>query len=213
MRSSPWTAARSRCSHRRKRSRSHRRTRRHRVLDELRWRLGGERLSRWRRWSDVRQGPGPVVGHRRGRNERPLARRGIRDRDERASWRRSVHDAGGGTVEPSGHHGRHDERLLDEPERRRVDRESAARRRNSGGAGCCNPSVGDRRRCVDAASVCWTSLGDGTVRKVPLGGGTPVTIASGQLCPQAIAVDGTSVYWTTLGEGSSAGTVMKAPKQ
>ena len=51
------------------------------------------------------------------------------------------------------------------------------------------------------------------MRKVPLGGGTPVTIASGQLCPQAIAVDGTSVYWTTLGEGSSAGTVMKAPKQ
>jgi hypothetical protein len=48
---------------------------------------------------------------------------------------------------------------------------------------------------VDAASVYWTD-GSGTIMKVPLGGGTPTTLASGQNGPWAIAVDATSLYWT-----------------
>ena len=60
---------------------------------------------------------------------------------------------------------------------------------------------------VDATSVYWTNYEGGTVQKVGLGGGTPVTLASGQATPYDIAVDATSVYWTNLG-----GTVMKVAK-
>jgi hypothetical protein len=62
---------------------------------------------------------------------------------------------------------------------------------------------------VDATSVYWTNAasGDlgGAVMRVPVGGGTPSTIASRQDQPYDIAVDATSVYWTT----SAGGTVMK----
>ena len=61
------------------------------------------------------------------------------------------------------------------------------------------------------ASVYWTNYGygasDGTVMKVPLGGGPSTTLAGGQANPAAIVVDATSVYWTTTGDG----TVMKVP--
>jgi hypothetical protein len=46
---------------------------------------------------------------------------------------------------------------------------------------------------------------------VAKGGSTPVTLASGQVEPDYIAVDGTSVYWTAPGVMTNEGTVMKVP--
>jgi hypothetical protein len=73
---------------------------------------------------------------------------------------------------------------------------------------------------VDSANVYWVNAGttssvdgratrtwngDGSVMKVPIGGGTPTVLASGLSGPYGIAIDGTSVYWTNVGDG----TVMK----
>ena len=66
---------------------------------------------------------------------------------------------------------------------------------------------------VDSTNVYWVNAGDftgslgGTVMKMPLGGGIPTTLASGQAKPLKVAVDSTSVYWTNA--VNAAGTVMK----
>jgi hypothetical protein len=44
--------------------------------------------------------------------------------------------------------------------------------------------------------------------RVPIGGGTPVTVAGGQDFPYAVALDATSVYWTDS-PNNATGTVMK----
>jgi formylglycine-generating enzyme required for sulfatase activity len=67
---------------------------------------------------------------------------------------------------------------------------------------------------VDATSVYWTSAGNGTVMKAPIGGGTLTTLASGQDNPSYIAIDATSVYWTCTGTSANSyqdGAVMKVP--
>jgi hypothetical protein len=51
---------------------------------------------------------------------------------------------------------------------------------------------------VDATHVYWTNIGDGTVNKVPIGGGTKTVLASGQGQPINIVVDGTYAYWTDM---------------
>jgi len=68
---------------------------------------------------------------------------------------------------------------------------------------------------VDSTSVYWTNQGtpangyqDGTVMKIPIGGGTATTLASSQDAPQSIAVDSVNVYW---GNTRTAGSIMKVP--
>jgi hypothetical protein len=57
-----------------------------------------------------------------------------------------------------------------------------------------------------------TGSGKGTIGKVPVNGGTPVTLATHQLGPGAIFVDGTSVYWTTEGNFSDGSIFKLTPK-
>jgi hypothetical protein len=53
---------------------------------------------------------------------------------------------------------------------------------------------------------------DGAVMRMPVGGGTPIMLASGQLNPQCVAVDATAIYWTNEGTiAGTDGTVMKLP--
>jgi hypothetical protein len=72
---------------------------------------------------------------------------------------------------------------------------------------------GDKGQVVlDATSIYWTTNGgpgpypNGTVRKMPLAGGSAQVLASGQESPMGIAVDATSVYWIT------SNAVMKVAK-
>jgi hypothetical protein len=58
---------------------------------------------------------------------------------------------------------------------------------------------------VDASFVYWTNGANGTVMKLPLGGGTPTQIESAQPGPGALALDAANLHWRT-----SAG-VMKSP--
>ena len=63
---------------------------------------------------------------------------------------------------------------------------------------------------VDVTYLYWTDWGSfGTVMRVPVGGGTPTTIAAGQGKPTYLAVDAAGVYWTNLSNG---GTVMMLAK-
>lgn len=65
---------------------------------------------------------------------------------------------------------------------------------------------------VDSANVYWTDSASQTVQRVPLAGGTPTTLAKGQVGPLAITMDATNVYWVTIAEGKGVGTIMKLAK-
>src|SRR5262249_25899799 len=60
---------------------------------------------------------------------------------------------------------------------------------------------------VDSAFVYWTDRRDGTVKKVPIGGGSVTLLYAGG-APENMVIDATYVYWTDY----SNGTLMKVAK-
>jgi hypothetical protein len=83
------------------------------------------------------------------------------------------------------------------------------------------PSAADLRLAVDASYV-YASVDDsggsgtGSIVKVPIAGGSAVTLASGQLNNGELAIDDTYVYWADLGDGTQMhntdGSIMRVPK-
>lgn len=66
---------------------------------------------------------------------------------------------------------------------------------------------------VDSASVYWTTVfGTRSIMKVPLSGGAPTVIATGEN-PYGLAVTTDTIYWSDFGSdaGSVDGAIMKAP--
>ena len=66
---------------------------------------------------------------------------------------------------------------------------------------------------VSPTAVFWTNNCDGcSVLSVPIGGGSPTTIATEQPSPYGLAVDGNHVYWTvgTTGPNSVSSATMGA---
>jgi hypothetical protein len=61
---------------------------------------------------------------------------------------------------------------------------------------------------VDATSVYWMNLVAGTIERMPINGGTIVTLVSGQAYSENIAVDATSVYWAA-GSSVEAGGIYR----
>lgn len=81
------------------------------------------------------------------------------------------------------------------------------------------PGVTPLSIAVDATSVYWTNApsgsASGSVMKVPIGGGTPITIAAGQTPASSnngglLAVDAMNVYW--VGQYNAGSSVMEVAK-
>jgi hypothetical protein len=64
---------------------------------------------------------------------------------------------------------------------------------------------------LDATHAYWANTGKGSIMKVPIAGGTPTLLATGQKGLESMAVDRTHLYWTDRATNMGDGTVMKLP--
>lgn len=70
--------------------------------------------------------------------------------------------------------------------------------------GVCRPTTLASRQgtienvVVDSTHVYWTSATNGTVMRIPVGGGLPTTLASEQRFPWGLAVTSSAVFWTDI---------------
>jgi hypothetical protein len=119
-------------------------------------------------------------------------------------------DGQGGSLECADGEARCDERCVD-TQRSSVDCGACGHDCLGGGCveGRCQPIVlasGLRQPdglALGPGHVYFTCYGDGTVQKVPRGGGTATALIGGEDQPHGIAVDATSVYWTASGKQGS----------
>jgi len=73
------------------------------------------------------------------------------------------------------------------------------------GSGC-----GVMRLAIVGTDLYWTEADTGAVRTMPIGGGSPTDVATGQLKPLSIAADAGGIYWSNEGDGTAgSSTVMK----
>jgi hypothetical protein len=63
------------------------------------------------------------------------------------------------------------------------------------GTGC-----GTIRLAISGANIYWTEATSGKVRSMPVAGGAPVDVATGQASPSQIAADDKGVYWLVDGD-------------
>lgn len=68
------------------------------------------------------------------------------------------------------------------------------------------PLTSTTRLISDGVHLYWSSGGDNTLRKLPLGGSAPTTLATATTAVSSIALDATHLYWTTWGTSE---TVMR----
>ncbi len=69
---------------------------------------------------------------------------------------------------------------------------------------------------IDATNVyvtCYGTYGgtDGSIVKLPVGGGSPVTLVANQPNPIGVAVNATNIFWLNNAFGSTTGTLNSAP--
>jgi hypothetical protein len=65
-----------------------------------------------------------------------------------------------------------------------------------GGAASCGPL----RLVTTGGILYWTDTQKGTVNSMPVGGGTPTVIATGQMAPTHVQVVGGNIFWLNSGE-------------
>ena len=72
-------------------------------------------------------------------------------------------------------------------------------------------AVGPEGLAIGGGNLYALSSADGSLVRMPLGGGTLATLVTRPEVPVALAVDATNLYWTALDRTSTSGLVLQMP--